>query len=116
MANLELRMDTQFGEVKVSVPFVRGEQAVTLTDHGMKKIGTIKVVRMYTGLPLKEAKDLVEDLPKTFTSSDNSGVKSGIEPFHAELLGIGAIAEITDTASTSPEGILISKIVEAFLG
>jgi len=37
---------------------------VTLTGFGDKKIQVIKVVRELTGLGLKEAKDLVEGVPK----------------------------------------------------
>ena len=38
---------------------------VVLDSAGDKKIQVIKVVRQYTGLGLKEAKDLVEAAPKT---------------------------------------------------
>jgi large subunit ribosomal protein L7/L12 len=37
---------------------------VILTGFGENKIGVIKVVRAATGLGLKEAKDLVEGVPK----------------------------------------------------
>ncbi len=37
---------------------------VTLTSFGAKKINVIKEVRAITGLGLKEAKDLVEGVPK----------------------------------------------------
>lgn len=37
---------------------------VILTDFGDKKIQVIKVIRELTGLGLKEAKDLVEGVPK----------------------------------------------------
>ena len=37
---------------------------VVLTDFGANKINVIKVVREVTGLGLKEAKDLVESVPK----------------------------------------------------
>jgi len=37
---------------------------VTLTGFGAEKIQVIKVVRAITGLGLKEAKDLVEGVPK----------------------------------------------------
>lgn len=38
--------------------------SVVLTGFGANKIGVIKVVRELTGLGLKEAKDLVEGVPK----------------------------------------------------
>jgi large subunit ribosomal protein L7/L12 len=40
------------------------EFTVTLTDFGPNKINVIKVVREVTSLGLKEAKDLVEGVPK----------------------------------------------------
>ncbi len=49
---------------------------VVLTDFADKKIQVIKVVRELTGLGLKEAKDLVEGVPKP--------VKEGIEKKEAE--------------------------------
>jgi large subunit ribosomal protein L7/L12 len=51
---------------------------VILTDYADKKIQVIKVVRELTGLGLKEAKDLVEGVPKA--------VKEGIERKEAEGL------------------------------
>jgi large subunit ribosomal protein L7/L12 len=42
----------------------KDEFEVVLTDAGSNKIGVIKVVKAITGLGLKEAKDLVESLPK----------------------------------------------------
>ena len=38
---------------------------VVMTSHGANKINVIKVVRTITGLGLKEAKDMVEDVPST---------------------------------------------------
>ena len=49
---------------------------VVLTGYGEKKIQVIKVVRALTGLGLKEAKDLVEGVPKS--------VKEGISKKEAE--------------------------------
>ncbi|MDX1814684.1 MAG: 50S ribosomal protein L7/L12 [Thermodesulfobacteriota bacterium] len=54
------------------------EFEVVLTDFADKKIQVIKVVREITGLGLKEAKDLVEGVPKA--------VKEGIEKKEAEEL------------------------------
>jgi len=51
---------------------------VILTDYADKKIQVIKVVREVTGLGLKEAKDLVEGIPKP--------VKEGIQKKEAEAL------------------------------
>jgi len=51
---------------------------VILTDFADKKIQVIKVIREITGLGLKEAKDLVEGVPKA--------VKEGIEKKEADEL------------------------------
>jgi len=64
---------------------------VILTDFGAKKIEVIKVVREVTSLGLKEAKDLVEGVPKP--------IKEGVAKAEAEAIkkkfeGVGAKAEI----------------------
>lgn len=64
---------------------------VILTGFGEKKIQVIKVVRALTGLGLKEAKDLVEGIPKP--------VKEGIpreeaDKIKAQLEESGATVEI----------------------
>ncbi len=65
---------------------------VVLTGAGEKKIQVIKVVRELTSLGLKEAKDLVEGVPKP--------VKEGVSKEEAEtvkkkLEDVGATVEIT---------------------
>jgi large subunit ribosomal protein L7/L12 len=62
-----------------------------LTGFGEKKIQVIKVVRALTGLGLKEAKDLVDGVPKP--------VKEGIskkeaDEIKAQLEEVGASVEI----------------------
>jgi large subunit ribosomal protein L7/L12 len=64
---------------------------VVLTDFGAKKIEVIKVVREVTSLGLKEAKDLVEGVPKP--------IKEGVPKAEAETIkkkfeDVGAKAEI----------------------
>ncbi len=54
----------------------QSEFDVVLESFGAKKIAVIKVVRELTGLGLKEAKDLVDNVP--------SKVKEGIEKPEAE--------------------------------
>ena len=54
----------------------KSEFSVFLTSFGDKKINVIKEVRAFTGLGLKEAKDLVEAAPKE--------VKSGVPKKDAE--------------------------------
>jgi len=52
--------------------------SVILADCGGNKIAVLKVVREITGLGLKEAKDLVDTVPKP--------VKEGIEKAEAETI------------------------------
>ena len=54
----------------------KDEFTIMLTAAGDKKINVIKEVRAFTGLGLKEAKDLVEAVPKE--------VKSGVAKKDAE--------------------------------
>ena len=64
---------------------------VVLTAFGEKKINVIKEVRALTGLGLKEAKDLVEAVPK----SVKEGVSKGeAEEVKAKLEGAGATVEL----------------------
>ena len=64
---------------------------VILTGFGANKIQVIKVVRELTGLGLKEAKDLVEGVPKPvkegIAKKDAEGMKKKIED-------VGGTAEI----------------------
>lgn len=64
---------------------------VILTGAGENKVNTIKVVRVITGLGLKEAKDLVDGAPKA--------VKEGVSKAEAEavqkqLVEAGATCEV----------------------
>ncbi len=56
----------------------QSEFDVVLTSFGSSKIGVIKVVRGITGLGLKEAKELVESVPKP--------VKEGVDKEEAEKI------------------------------
>lgn len=56
----------------------KSEFDIILTAYGDKKIQVIKAVRELTGLGLKEAKDLVEGVPKT--------VKEGISKEETETV------------------------------
>jgi len=69
----------------------KSEFDVVMTAFGDNKIGVIKVVRAATGLGLKEAKDLVEGVPKP--------VKTGLakeeaDKLKAELEAAGAKVEL----------------------
>jgi large subunit ribosomal protein L7/L12 len=90
------------GAVVMAGPAASGGQAeekeektsfdVILKEFGDKKIQVIKEVRALTGLGLKEAKDLVDGVPKP--------VKEGLSKEEAEaakekLEAVGAVIEIT---------------------
>ncbi|MDH3694331.1 MAG: 50S ribosomal protein L7/L12 [Gammaproteobacteria bacterium] len=84
-------MEEKFGvsaaaaAVAVAAPAAGGGEAaaeektefdVVLSGFGEKKVGVIKAVRAFTGLGLKEAKDLVESAP--------APVKEGVSKEEAE--------------------------------
>ena len=69
----------------------KSEFVVFLTAFGDKKINVIKEVRAFTGLGLKEAKDLVEAAPKEI----KSGVaKKDAEEVKKKLEAAGAKVEL----------------------
>ena len=69
----------------------KSEFTVFLTAVGDKKINVIKEVRAFTGLGLKEAKDLVEAAPKEIKSSV---VKKDAEEAKKKLEAAGAKVEL----------------------
>ena len=64
---------------------------VILKNAGASKLGVIKVVRAATGLGLKDAKDLVDNCPKTLKEAIS---KEDAEKLVAELKEAGSEAEI----------------------
>ena len=64
---------------------------VILKDAGASKLNVIKVVRAATGLGLKDAKDLVDNCPKTLKEAIS---KEDAEKLVAELKEAGAEAEV----------------------
>ena len=64
---------------------------VILKNPGASKLGVIKVVRAATGLGLKDAKDLVDNCPKTLKEGIS---KEDAEKLVAELKEAGAVAEL----------------------
>ena len=64
---------------------------VILKDAGASKLNVIKVVRAATGLGLKDAKDLVDNCPKTIKEAVS---KEDAEKMVAELKEAGADAEM----------------------
>ncbi len=86
------------GAMMVAGPAAAGEEVeeqtafdVILKAPGDKKIGVIKVVRSITSLGLKEAKDLVDNVPKAV----KEGVtKDEAEDFKKQLEEAGATVEV----------------------
>ncbi|WML42569.1 50S ribosomal protein L7/L12 [Neobacillus sp. PS3-40] len=64
---------------------------VVLASAGDQKIKVIKVVREITGLGLKEAKDLVDNAPKTIKEGIS---KDEAEEVKAKLSEVGANVEV----------------------
>ena len=64
---------------------------VILKDAGASKLNVIKVVRAVTGLGLKDAKDLVDNCPKTLKEAVS---KEDAEKMVADLKEAGAEAEM----------------------
>ena len=64
---------------------------VILKNAGASKLNVIKVVRAATGLGLKDAKDLVDNCPKTLKEAVS---KEDAEKMVAELKEAGAEAEL----------------------
>ena len=64
---------------------------VILKNAGASKLNVIKVVRAVTGLGLKDAKDLVDNCPKTLKEAVS---KEDAEKMIAELKEAGADAEM----------------------
>ena len=69
----------------------KSEFTVFLAAAGDKKINVIKEVRSFTGLGLKEAKDLVEGAPKDVKSGVN---KKEAEEIKKKLEAAGAKVEL----------------------
>jgi len=64
---------------------------VVLTSFGAQKIQVIKVVRALTGLGLKEAKEVVEGVPKAIKEAVS---KDEAEEAKTKLEEVGAVVEI----------------------
>ena len=67
------------------------EFTVVLTGFGENKIAVIKVVRAVSGLGLKEAKDLVEGVPKSLKEGLS---KEDAEKLKAEVVAAGGTCDI----------------------
>ncbi|MHC4487205.1 MAG: 50S ribosomal protein L7/L12 [Planctomycetota bacterium] len=89
------------GAVMVAGPAAQGEAEqkeektsfdVILKEFGDKKIQVIKEVRALTALGLKEAKDLVDGVPKPVKEGLS---KEDAEAARKQLEAVGAVVEIT---------------------
>ena len=69
----------------------KSEFTVVLTSAGENKIGAIKEVRAFTGLGLKEAKDLVEAAPKELKQGVS---KKDAEELQKKFADIGAKVDL----------------------
>jgi large subunit ribosomal protein L7/L12 len=78
-----------------AAPAAAGEEktdfTVVLASAGENKIGAIKEVRAFTGLGLKEAKDLVEAAPKELKQGVS---KKDAEELQKKFAAIGAKIEL----------------------
>lgn len=72
-------------------PAEKTEFDVVLTSFGDQKIGIIKVVRTITGLGLKEAKDLVDGVPKPLKTGVS---KEDADKIVKEIEAAGGKAEV----------------------
>ena len=79
------------GGVAAAAEEVKDTFTVVLTDAGSQKINVIKEVRAITSLGLKEAKDLVEGVPKPL-KEDTS--KEDAEAVKKQLEAVGAKVEL----------------------
>lgn len=64
---------------------------VILKELGESKLGVIKVVRAVTGLGIKEAKALVDEVPKAIKEKVS---KSEAEDIQKQLIEAGAVVEL----------------------
>ena len=102
LAELVHALEDTFGvsaaAAAVAAPAAAGEAAeektefdVVLKDIGANKIAVIKVVRALTGLGLKEAKEIVDNVPKTLKEAVS---KDDAEKMINDLKEAGATAEM----------------------
>lgn len=104
LADLVKALETEFGVSAAPVAAAAGGAAaaapveeektefdVILAAIGAKKLEVIKAVREFTGLGLKDAKDLVESAPKTIKEGVS---KEDAEEMKKKLTEAGATVEV----------------------
>ena len=91
LAELVHALEDTFGVSAAAAEEEKTEFDVVLKAAGANKIGVIKVVRALTGLGLKEAKEIVDNAPKTLKEAVS---KDEAEKIAAELKEAGAEVEV----------------------
>jgi len=79
------------GGAAAAVVEEKTEWNVVLTGFGANKIGVIKAIRELTGLGLKEAKDLVDGVPKPVKENAN---KEDVAKIKASIEAAGGTVEV----------------------
>jgi len=79
------------GGAAAAVVEEKTEWNVILTGFGANKIGVIKAIRELTGLGLKEAKDLVDGVPKPVKENAN---KEEVAKMKASIEAAGGTVEV----------------------
>ena len=79
------------GATDAPVAVEKSEFDIILSNIGENKMGVIKLVKEITGLSLKEAKDLVDNAPKTLKENAS---KSEAEEIQTKLKEVGATVEL----------------------
>jgi large subunit ribosomal protein L7/L12 len=69
----------------------KSEFSINMTSCGDKKIQVLKVLRELTGLGLKEAKDMIDNLPKVIKES---AAKEEAQNMKSKLEEVGATVEL----------------------
>ena len=94
LAELVSAIEEEFG-VTAAAPVAAAEEKtefdVVLVEAGASKMGVIKAVKELTGLGLKEAKDLVDNCPKTVKEA---APKAEAEELKSKLEAAGAKVEL----------------------
>ena len=90
-AELSKQLEDKWGVTAAAPVEEQSEFTVFLAAVGDKKINVIKEVRAFTGLGLKEAKDLVEAAPKEIKSNV---AKKDAEEAKKKLEAAGAKVEL----------------------
>lgn len=77
------------GEAAKATEEEKAEFTVNMTSCGDKKIQVLKVLRELTGLGLKEAKDIIDNLPKAIkegvSKEEAQNIKSKLEEVGASI-------------------------------